>query len=65
MDNERPWADPDHNGNKIRPRVCCVGCGQSGCITYWGPWCFKCNVKRMDHLSGRFAEIERAVSESV
>jgi hypothetical protein len=59
MSDGRPWADPNAPGNKIRPRVRCVGCGAKGCVTHWGPWCFDCNVMRMDHLNGRFAEIRR------
>jgi hypothetical protein len=47
---ERAYADPNHPGNKIRARLRCVGCGTKGCITAWGPWCFDCNVKRMDRI---------------
>lgn len=58
--NERVYADPSHPGNKIRPRVRCYGCGTLGCITYWGNWCFDCNVKRIDRISGFLeAEIDR------
>jgi hypothetical protein len=53
----RPWADPEHPGNRIRPRVRCIGCGVRGCITAWGPWCFRCNVARMTRLNSGFAEI--------
>lgn len=49
---ERAWADPNHSSNKLRPRVRCVCCGKRGCVTYWGPWCFECNVERMDRLNG-------------
>jgi hypothetical protein len=52
-----PWADPNHNGNTIRPRVRCIGCGTLGCITAWGPWCFKCNVPRMKRLNAAFENI--------
>lgn len=52
--SDRPWADPNHSGNKIRPNVHCIGCGVKGCITYWGPWCFECNVERMTRLSAVF-----------
>jgi hypothetical protein len=60
---ERPYADPDHPGNKIRPRVVCVGCGARGCTTAWGPWCFNCNVARMDRISG-FLNAELARHEA-
>jgi hypothetical protein len=58
----RPWADPAHAGNKLRPRVRCVDCRNFGCVTYWGSWCFDCNVPRMDRLAGRFAEIAESVA---
>jgi hypothetical protein len=59
MDNGRGvYADPNHPGNKIRPRVRCLGCGKLGCVTAWGPWCFDCNVKRIDRL-GRLAKVLR------
>ncbi len=54
----RAWADPNHPSNKLRPKVKCVGCGKRGAVTYWGPWCFECNVERMDRLSGVFAKIK-------
>lgn len=54
--NDRPYADPNHPGNKIRPNVKCIGCGTKGCITAWGPWCFTCNVERMDRISARFTQ---------
>lgn len=49
--SDRPYADPSHSGNKLRPRVRCVGCFDYGCTTAWGPWCFKCNVERIDRIS--------------
>jgi hypothetical protein len=55
----RPWADPNHKGNKLRPCVRCLGCGTLGCVTYWGPWCFSCNVERMDRLCKAFTKLER------
>jgi hypothetical protein len=53
------YQDPAHPGNKIRPRVQCLGCGKSGCITAWGNWCFDCNVKRMDRISASFEKIRQ------
>lgn len=47
-----PYRDPDHPGNKLRPKIRCVGCGKMGCVTAWGPWCFDCNVQRMDRIDG-------------
>lgn len=57
-DDDRPYADPDHPGNRIRPKVKCIGCGTRGCTSAWGPWCFACNVARMDRLSLSFASME-------
>ena len=56
----RAYQDPNHPGNKLRPRVRCVGCSKLGCITVWGPWCFECNVERMDRI-GAFlhGEVQR------
>ena len=47
----KAYQDPKHSGNKIRPKIKCVGCGIKGCITAWGPWCYKCNIERMDRIS--------------
>jgi hypothetical protein len=54
---KRIWADPKHHTNRIRPRITCRGCGKKGCVTYWGPWCFECNVPRMEHLERQFERI--------
>lgn len=59
----RPYADADHPGNKIRPRLRCVGCGVKGCVTAWGPWCFSCNVERMDRISGRLEPVAAILDE--
>ena len=56
---KKPYQDPNHPGNKMRPRVRCVGCGRLGCVTAWGPWCFDCNVERMDRISAKFDQFER------
>lgn len=48
---EPVYRDPEHPTNKLRPKVRCVGCGNLGCVTYWGPWCFVCNVERMDRIT--------------
>jgi hypothetical protein len=53
--DNRPYANPDHPGNKLRPDVRCLSCGTKGCTTAWGDWCFACNVKRMDRIGGFFA----------
>jgi hypothetical protein len=45
------YRDPAHPGNRIRPNVRCLGCGALGCVTYWGDWCFACNVARIDRIS--------------
>lgn len=50
----KPYQDSAHPGNALRPRVRCIGCGVLGCVTYWGPWCFKCNVERMDRIDAMF-----------
>jgi hypothetical protein len=53
----KPWADPQHPGNRIRPTVRCAGCGAKGFITAWGPWCFACNQPRMTRLSAAFDKL--------
>jgi len=58
----KPWRDPNHPGNKIRPRVRCIGCGTRGCITAWGPWCFKCNVERMERIDRAFDSARAALA---
>jgi hypothetical protein len=61
---ESTWQDPDHPGNKIRPKVRCVGCGKLGCITAWGPWCFECNVPRMTRIDARIEEMAKSIGLS-
>ena len=55
------YRDPAHPGNKIRPQVSCIGCGIRGCITAWGPWCFKCNIERMDRISAQMDKLRKAL----
>lgn len=64
MTTGRPYADPKHPGNKLRPRVMCVECGTKGCITYWGPWCFACNVERIDRINMRFEPVRKALGDA-
>jgi hypothetical protein len=59
-----PWQDINHPSNKLRPRIKCLGCGKLGCVTYWGPWCFECNVERMTHLNKQFDVIAKVVLTS-
>jgi hypothetical protein len=54
----KSWQNPDHPGNKIRPKVKCIGCGKLGCVTAWGRWCFECNVERMTRHDKRFEKID-------
>ena len=51
------FRDPNDPGNKIRPKVRCIGCGKKGCITAWGNWCFKCNVERIERIDRAFVSI--------
>ena len=55
------YKDPNHPGNKIRPRVVCLGCGTKGCITAWGNWCFDCNVARIERIDAAFDEVRKAL----
>jgi hypothetical protein len=59
--DQRPYADPKHPGNRIRHKVECIGCGRRGCVTYWGPWCFECNVRRMDRINAAFEPVRKAL----
>lgn len=57
---ERRYADPEHPGNAIRKNLRCIGCRKLGCTTAWGPWCFACNVARIDRIDAALrAECER------
>lgn len=58
--DEEFYRDPSHPGNKIRPNVRCIGCGKKGAITSWGPWCFDCNVERMDRINRSLAPVAKA-----
>jgi hypothetical protein len=54
------YKDPNHPGNKIRPRVVCWECGKKGCVTAWGNWCFDCNVKRIERISASFEKFKES-----
>lgn len=58
---DRPWADPNAKGNELRPNVKCIGCGKMGCVTHWGPWCFDCNVPRMDRLDASMDALAKSI----
>ena len=54
------YQDVNDPGNKIRPRVRCLGCGKMGCTTAWGDWCFDCNVRRMDRINVSMDKLRKA-----
>lgn len=58
---EAAYQNPNHPGNKLRPKVRCLGCGKLGCITAWGRWCFECNVTRIDRIR---AQMEALLAET-
>lgn len=43
------WKDPAEyqNGKK----VLCYGCSRECHDTRWGPWCYDCNVDRIERVS--------------
>lgn len=48
----KPYEDPSHPSNTLRPRTRCWGCGKLGCVgKHWGNWCFKCNNERIGRIS--------------
>lgn len=51
------YRNPDDSGNRLRPEARCIGCGAMGCTTAWGDWCFRCNVERMDRISGQLEAV--------
>lgn len=52
------YKDPKHPSNKIRPRTQCWGCKKMGCVgKHWGNWCFECNVKRIEGITGALEEL--------
>lgn len=61
-DEELPYRNRSHPGNKLRPKVRCSGCGELGCVTYWGKWCFKCNVERMDRIGAKFDKVDAVLN---
>lgn len=61
--NENPWKDRDHPGNKIRPKMRCIGCRKMGCTTAWGPWCFDCNFERLTRINKSFESIRATLEE--
>lgn len=58
------YKDPNHPGNRIRPKVRCIGCGALGCVTYWGDWCFTCNVERMDRITVSLEDLAKRHGEA-
>lgn len=68
MDNERPYADPSHEGNATHYLTGEV-CAEPGCEelagTGWSPlWCFSCNVKRMDRIGDGLKSILASLENS-
>lgn len=61
----KPHRDLKHPGNTIRPNIECLGCGEYGCITAWGDWCFKCNVERIDRIDIKLDELRKALGKYI
>ena len=59
----KPYHDKRHPGNRLRPHVKCIGCGKFGCITAWGPWCYECNVARLDNIGAKFDKVKAALGD--
>lgn len=50
------WRDPaKYQSGKI---VKCLGCKTNCCKTYWGNWCYDCNVKRIERINKIFESIK-------
>jgi hypothetical protein len=60
----KAYQDPNHEGNRIRPNLRCLGCGKMGCITAWGQWCFECNVERLNRIDKKFDPLRRVFGKS-
>lgn len=62
----KPWADPGHESYSVsrrKGRHRCLGCGKDCTYTAWGPWCFACNVERMERINKSMAQIARAIGD--
>jgi len=44
-----PWRDPEYY--KEGKLVQCLGCGETCHETFWGKWCYGCNVARIKRIS--------------
>lgn len=56
-DDIDPWRDRSYY---MKGPICsCLGCGKSCNKTYWGKWCYECNVKRIERISKAFKELSK------
>lgn len=49
------WRDPSYYRNG--PIVKCLGCGNDCHKSFWGKWCFDCNVARIERISKSFKDL--------
>lgn len=62
----KPWKDSGHESyhhSRKRGKHHCLGCGASCTYTAWGPWCYPCNVQRMEGLNKSMAELARSIGD--
>lgn len=52
-----PWRDPSYY--QKGPLVNCLGCGCTCHSTFWGKWCYNCNVERIERISKNFSQLTK------
>lgn len=53
------YQDPEHPSYHGKKTVKCYGCGCKCAKSAWGPWCFPCNIKRLDRISASMDAFEQ------
>ncbi|WFU52348.1 hypothetical protein QA639_21820 [Bradyrhizobium pachyrhizi] len=54
---DEPRRDPERY--KVGKLTSCAGCGKSCRKTHWGPWCYGCNVERIERINKTFADLPK------
>lgn len=65
----KAFEDPDHRGNspKYHTGKQCIELGCDGPAgTAWSPlWCFECNVKRLNRITGQVEQMLQGFNEGI
>lgn len=58
------YQNPEHPSYHGPKTIKCYGCAVKCSKSAWGPWCFKCNVERMDRIGAALDGLEQRMKFS-